>query len=717
VSKIFSADQIRLKLVDLLSGTADPSSAGGVSAQIASFYQRQNGAVGEAWLKTGAADTAWTQLKQSMAWYNVRDYGAVGDGVTDDRPAIEAAITACQASTHKGKVYFPRGTYLISQNGTLGYSFQLDAATNMELEGTGEGTVLRMSGDAGASAWSLFRLTGNCSGIRFSDIVFDGSGVANAVTTDHLLQVGTGVGSMTAISFFRCKFTGMVAGSGDAIHFQAADANPIERYWIIDCRFDGVGQYGIHVNQGCSFGFIQGNFMTNCLREIVFDTTEDVAIGAHVIVGNTLIHTSTDKLAIQMNGPSTTLISRSTVSQNVIVGGFVEMSEVQEVTIVGNIQTSGTFPSGNAAWRMTGLIHDVAFAGNFIDRSAGASTGVCVSLESSGGNAATRVRIGTNAMINEVAAAGFVLVNDAKIVSIGNNLMRNANTAGGSTAYGIEVDAVTATVDDMLIVANQITAAAGSLAAGILLKASGQDIINVAVKGNLGDQIDYGLELNAEAGAGTFSGKIMYAANNFDSSVGDYRNTGTAAVIPIIGFNGGTFGAQLFTGSGTPEGVVTARTGSMYLNSAGGDSTTVYYKESGVGNTGWVAIGGDILTFGVGTTTPEASAVYMGAGYITTPSASEIQMSVTRPGTIRNLYLRVQGAGTGTQNVTYTVRKNGVDTPLTVAVANDAVAPANATDTTHSFTVKAGDLISISIVKTAGVAVGQTDVIATVELI
>jgi hypothetical protein len=63
------------------------------------------------------------------------------------------------------------------------------------------------------------------------------------------------------------------------------------------------------------------------------------------------------------------------------------------------------------------------------------------------------------------------------------------------------------------------------------------------------------------------------------------------------------------------------------------------------------------------------------------------------------------------------VRKNGVDTPLTVAVANDAVAPTNATDTTHSFTVKAGDLISISIVKVAGVLAGQTDLIATVELI
>lgn len=43
------------------------------------------------------------------------------------------------------------------------------------------------------------------------------------------------------------------------------------------------------------------------------------------------------------------------------------------------------------------------------------------------------------------------------------------------------------------------------------------------------------------------------------------------------------------TGSGTPEGSVTAAVGSMYTDTAGGAGTTLYVKESGTGNTGWVA--------------------------------------------------------------------------------------------------------------------------------
>ena len=43
------------------------------------------------------------------------------------------------------------------------------------------------------------------------------------------------------------------------------------------------------------------------------------------------------------------------------------------------------------------------------------------------------------------------------------------------------------------------------------------------------------------------------------------------------------------TGSGTPEGSVTAVVGSMYTDTSGGAGTTLYVKESGTGNTGWVA--------------------------------------------------------------------------------------------------------------------------------
>ena len=42
-------------------------------------------------------------------------------------------------------------------------------------------------------------------------------------------------------------------------------------------------------------------------------------------------------------------------------------------------------------------------------------------------------------------------------------------------------------------------------------------------------------------------------------------------------------------GSGTPEGAVTAPVGSTFRRSDGGASTSFYVKESGTGNTGWVA--------------------------------------------------------------------------------------------------------------------------------
>lgn len=53
------------------------------------------------------------------------------------------------------------------------------------------------------------------------------------------------------------------------------------------------------------------------------------------------------------------------------------------------------------------------------------------------------------------------------------------------------------------------------------------------------------------------------------------------------GFSTGT--ARWTSGTGTPEGVVTAPVGSLYTRTDGGAGTTLYVKESGTGNTGWAA--------------------------------------------------------------------------------------------------------------------------------
>ena len=50
----------------------------------------------------------------------------------------------------------------------------------------------------------------------------------------------------------------------------------------------------------------------------------------------------------------------------------------------------------------------------------------------------------------------------------------------------------------------------------------------------------------------------------------------------------GDTGPLVRSGSGTPEAVVTAPIGSLYVRTDGGAATSLYVKESGTGNTGWV---------------------------------------------------------------------------------------------------------------------------------
>lgn len=52
----------------------------------------------------------------NMRMFNVRDYGAKGDGVNDDTESIKKAITDCG---NKGFVYIPNGNYLITSTITL----------------------------------------------------------------------------------------------------------------------------------------------------------------------------------------------------------------------------------------------------------------------------------------------------------------------------------------------------------------------------------------------------------------------------------------------------------------------------------------------------------------------------------------------------------------------------------------------------------------------
>ena len=89
------------------------------------------------------------------------------------------------------------------------------------------------------------------------------------------------------------------------------------------------------------------------------------------------------------------------------------------------------------------------------------------------------------------------------------------------------------------------------------------------------------------------SNQIEFNANNaayyFQKSGSTllYLNNDRAEFSQKITFGGSTVG--IYYGAGSPEGVVTASVGSIYLRTDGGTGTTLYVKESGTGNTGWVA--------------------------------------------------------------------------------------------------------------------------------
>jgi hypothetical protein len=89
---------------------------------------------------------------------------------------------------------------------------------------------------------------------------------------------------------------------------------------------------------------------------------------------------------------------------------------------------------------------------------------------------------------------------------------------------------------------------------------------------------DWSFLLSAEQLLGKASGDAVSSSVS-PKLVLDFVN----GIIKLWNFSG------IYTGTGTPESSQTADVGSIFLRRDGGASTTLYVKESGTGNTGWVA--------------------------------------------------------------------------------------------------------------------------------
>lgn len=100
---------------------------------------------------------------------------------------------------------------------------------------------------------------------------------------------------------------------------------------------------------------------------------------------------------------------------------------------------------------------------------------------------------------------------------------------------------------------------------------------------------------SATSGTGSLFVKAVLASfdcevrPNVDKGSGLGSSTKRFSAIYADVVRTGAGGAIWTSGTGTPEGAVTASVGSMYTRTDGGAGTTLYIKESGAGTTGWVA--------------------------------------------------------------------------------------------------------------------------------
>lgn len=94
-----------------------------------------------------------------------------------------------------------------------------------------------------------------------------------------------------------------------------------------------------------------------------------------------------------------------------------------------------------------------------------------------------------------------------------------------------------------------------------------------------------GIYYTKTAGADTCKTEVMSTGGTLTLNAdGSTSLSSSKLEFGAVGSNVG-----IYSGANTPEGAVTAAIGSIFLRTNGGASTTLYVKQSGTGNTGWVA--------------------------------------------------------------------------------------------------------------------------------
>ena len=434
--------------------------------------------------------------------FNVKLYGAVGDGTTDDSTAIQAAITAAEAASPTGVVLFPPLTYKIDTGLTV-LDCDIEAATS----------AILLVDNLVTTAVTIGSSSQSCDWHRIS---------LPWVQMETQQWVGNPVDIKTDI--------GVLISAADNCEFHFPR--------IIDfsygLKLEGDGQ-GVAYNI-----FHLGNHNDNAINLFLTETNAGWC-NQNVFLGG--------RFTIAQNGAS----GRITGTRQLLIGRNADTTHPNNNTFVGCSFEGEWHEYAVECWG-----HNNQFI-NCRWESSGNDNAVAFRAFDSG-----------NFAFNNLIQGGNDL--ESLVVTNATNTIRNNILHAQDAVYEYADGMVNFRAAADVFHRINIDAALGRIfwsngtfdprgASGPYIRNAGANIMEVA-------QASW--RPNPDA------------THDLGSSSRQWRDLFVSRTIVL-----GTLRQEF--GSGTPEAAVTAPIGSTYQRSDGGAGTSFYVKESGTGNTGWVA--------------------------------------------------------------------------------------------------------------------------------
>lgn len=315
--------------------------------------------------------------RNNLNIYNVKDYGAKGDGLTDDTNAILSALTNGAGK----KVYIPSGTYIINGKITI--------PSNTIIFGDGETTILKIPDNA--EYWKYAPITWRAEkGTQYSFITTEENS-QNIVLCDFVVDGGTrkttdGIWGLTIYKSNHCLVENVSARN---INYEPTRTNEVYGFGIFVFHSDDVIIRGSK-SEYCGYENIGGEFCNHVtVEDCYIGTAWRVPLQFHTgshdikIINNTIVSTDcpmTHSL-ITLHGRAEN--ENSCVSDVLIAGNYLEgvtidsasypyrggiqgvFGNEQNIRIVNNTFICSNWCIGNATDRHEGTyVYDGWFINN-----------------------------------------------------------------------------------------------------------------------------------------------------------------------------------------------------------------------------------------------------------------------------------------------------------------------------------------------------------------